>query len=280
MRRLRAALDAGLTRLSPRLAAHAKLWRRTSAVDRAPRRRRWTGYAGVDYREQEQLERIRGWDRYADLFGQLRRDPAINLGGATGPVRNPWFATPDAEVYAAMIGDLAPRAILEIGAGFSTRVARRAVETLGLACRITVVDPAPRADVSGLADEVVRERIEAIDPSHLPLDEGSIVFVDSSHVSVPGGDVPFVYGTLIPALPSGATVHAHDVFLPYDYPPRPRRSLYNEQYVLHALLSGSPRYRVLLATYLMSALHADELARVVPGTERGSGGSFWFRVEG
>lgn len=273
--RFRSVVDSALTRVSPTLAAHLRLWRRT----RSQRAVTWSGELGVDYREEEQLRRLEGWDRYAELFSALRADPSINRGSPGGPVSNPWFPSPDAEAYGAMIGDLAPRHVVEIGAGFSTRVARRAIDALGVRCRITVVDPSPRADVDDVADVVVRERIQAVDPARLPLEDGTLLFVDSSHVAVPGGDVPYVYGRIVPRLPAGAYVHAHDVFLPFEYPRHARGLLYNEQYLVHALLSSSPRYRVLLATHLLSSRHPGALARAIPGIGPRTGGSFWFAVE-
>ena len=277
--RLRSAVRSAIVRASPTLAANLKLWRRTRRLAREEPTDRWTGSIGVDYREPEQLERLRSWTRYSGVFAALRDDPTVNRGTSGGPVENGWYATPDAEVYAAMIGDLRPRRVVEIGGGFSTRIARTAVRELGIGCSITVVDPEPRTDVADVADRVLRVPIQRVDVAELELEPGSILFVDSSHVALPGGDVPHVYGVLIPGLPAGSFVHVHDVFLPFDYPAHARRALYNEQYLLHALLSSSRRYRVELSSHLLSRRYPDELGAVIPGTRPGSGGSFWFAVE-
>lgn len=277
---LTAVFRRAVSRLSPRLAAHLKLWSRTGERGRAREEfPTWDGGGGVDYREGEQLERLRRWGGYGELFAALRRDPAITRGVPGGPIRNPWFATPDAEVYAAMLADLRPREIVEVGAGFSTLVARRAVRELGLDSTITVFDPFPRTDVTGAADHVVRLPIQRADVDSIGLSERGVLFVDSTHVTVPLGDVPYVYNCVIPRLPPGATVHVHDVFLPFDYPEPQRRRLYTEQYLVHALLSGSDRYRVLFATYLMGRAHPEELDAAIPMGDGAVGGSFWFRVE-
>jgi predicted O-methyltransferase YrrM len=197
-------------------------------------------------------------------------------------VRNPYFATPDAELYAGMIAERRPRAIVEVGAGFSTLVARRTIDSLGLDTRLVVVDPQPRTDVAGRADELVRERIEAVDPERLPLGADTILFIDSSHVVRARGDVPWLFNSLLPAAAPGTVVHVHDIFLPWDYPDVMRLRLYGEQYVLHALLSHTPRYRTLLAVHYLCRRHRDAVADAVGDWSAQApelnGGSFWFEV--
>jgi hypothetical protein len=181
-----------------------------------------------------------------------------------------------------MIGDRRPAAIVEVGGGFSTLVARRTIDHFGLDTRLVVVDPQPRIDVARQADELVRERIEDTDPARLPLGADDILFIDSSHVVRSRGDVPWLFNALLPAAPPGAVVHVHDVFLPWDYPDVMRLRLYGEQYVLQALLSHSPRYRTLLAVHNLCRRHPDALRDAI-GDWRAQapelyGGSFWFEV--
>ena len=58
---------------------------------------------------------------------------------------------------------------------------------------------------------------------------------------------------VLPRLKPGVIVHVHDIFLPADYPPSWDGRLYNEQYLLAAmLLCGSPPFRVLLPNYFVS----------------------------
>jgi hypothetical protein len=243
---------------------------------------RQVGHAGIDLNESEQLERLRGWARLEELFAALRTDPRINTARLGSPaIHNGQYATPDPEVYAGMIADHEPGTILEIGAGFSTLIARRTISELGLATRIEVVDPQPRTDVAGVAESVLRRRIEDVAVSELPLEPGSFLFVDSSHVTRAGGDVPHLFNVVIPALPPGVVVHVHDIFTPYDYPSAYRARLYSEQYVLQALLAGAAeRYRTLFGTHWMTRTHPDEMRAAlgdgVAADEGLYGASFWF----
>jgi hypothetical protein len=243
---------------------------------------RLLAHDGIDLRESDALARLERWRiEHGELFAALRADPAINPDG-DGYVRNPYFATPDAEFYAGLIADQRPSAIVEVGGGFSTLVARRTIEQLGLGTRLTVVDPEPRTDVAAQADELIRERVEDVAAERLTLAPRGLLFIDSSHVVRPLGDVPRLFGEVLPAAPPGLLVHVHDVFLPWDYPDAMRLRLYGEQYVLQALLTHSPRYRVVAPVHWLCRRHADALRAalgdwlaVEPGLY---GGSFWFEV--
>ena len=106
---------------------------------------------------------------------------------------------------------------------------------------------------------------------------GDILFIDSSHAVLPGNDVTRLFLTILPALPAGILVHVHDVFLPYEYPREWIDEGYgwNEQYLLHALLSPG-RHRVVWPGYHLQRDRGDELARQLPFLARGRAQSFWF----
>ena len=236
----------------------------------------------------ELLEEFRGRE-YGELFEALRRDPRINVGfdrsEAPRPdaIRNPYFPTPDAELYGAMLLRWKPHLVTEVGSGFSTAVARVAIDRGGLDCVLRVIDPEPRISVDDLADDVERVPVERSSLVGAGVPEHSLLFIDSSHVVRSGGDAPFLYCELLPSLPPNVLVHVHDVFLPYDYPPVYVRRGYNEQYLLHALLANNHLLEVLFATHLMAREHRP-LMRSVFGSQVGDGpfggASFWFRSTG
>lgn len=270
------------------LGQYARDWvlpRQGGPADRSPHvPATWVGRLGIDMEDEPQLARIRRWETsYADLFASLREDPRINTQcRGRSWLHNGTYATPDAEIYAAMILDYRPTSIVEVGAGFSTLIARAAVTRLASACAITVVDPEPRTDVGGAADIQIAECVEALPTDRLPFGERTLLFIDSSHIARPGGDVPYLYDVLLPRCPVGTLVHAHDIFVPYDYPRRYQERWYTEQYVLHAMLAHSPRYRVVCATHYMSRQYPEVMRRTfgdVVGRDDGyHGASFWFEV--
>lgn len=152
---------------------------------------------------------------------------------------NDWWGTVDALVQCAALRRRDPAVYLEVGSGFSTLFARRAIADFGLRTRIVSIDPAPRVDVDACCDEVVRQPLEQVADSLIEwLAPGDVVLVDGSHVSLMNSDATVLFLELLPQLPAGVLVGIDDVFLPWDYPPTWARRLYGEQYLLAAFLLG------------------------------------------
>jgi len=269
-----------LLSMSPHI--RAALPRQFEQLDISSYKTTWFGHDGIDFNEERQLELLGRWKReYSGLFDLLRSNPSINTRSRGRPfIDNGWYPTPDAETYAAMIADYRPSAVIEIGGGFSTLIARATLRHLRLPTLLIVVDPAPRIDVREAADQVIHEPIEQLDPEKLPLEGKVLMFVDSSHVSQPGGDVHFLYNGLLLQLRTGSLVHAHDIFIPYDYPPRYQARLWSEQYVLQALLSYSTRWSVVFSAYQMSTSYPEQMRETFGGSvgPEQQGTSFWFEV--
>jgi acetyl esterase/lipase len=62
---------------------------------------------------------------------------------------------------------------------------------------------------------VIRQRVEDVDKDMFSdLGNDDILFIDSSHIIRPQGDVLFEYLELLPTLKAGVIVHVHDVFSP------------------------------------------------------------------
>lgn len=241
------------------------------------------GHTGIDLRDDEQLERLERWStEYRDVYAGLRDDAQINVRApGRGYVLNDFYPTPDAEVYASMILDRRPSRIVEVGSGFSTRVAHHVIKKAGLDTTVTAIDPEPRADIRSIAD-VMSTPVENITPEAFPAGENAIVFIDSSHITRARGDVPYLFLRVLPALPSGTLVHVHDVFIPYDYPYVYQHRLYTEQYILQALLCHSDRYHVVFATHYMSRTYPEQMGAafgaIVRQNPDHSGASFWFQI--
>ena len=251
---------------------------------------RWMGMHGIELNESDQLARIEKWrgEAYQELYRRLRNDEQINcpfdgksyLG--TTCLHNGWYPTPDAEIYASMIYDFRPDKIVEVGSGYSTLIARKALEYARNEAPLTVIDPAPRTDVEQAADRVIYERVEDTKLEQFDLTGRSLLFIDSSHITRPRGDVPYLYCEVLPQLPAGTVVHLHDIFIPYDYPTCYDHLCWTEQYVLHSLLANSPRYQTLLSTQYLSR-HQTAPMQATFGPQVGAdnlfyGASYWILI--
>lgn len=127
-----------------------------------------------------------------------------------------WFPRLDGAAASVLVRQAAPRRILEVGSGHSTRFLAHAAPE---GCEITCIDPEPRAALAGL--DLTWKR-EVLDARHIPLfaalEAGDVAFFDSSHVLWPGSDVDMILNRILPVLRPGVLIHIHDVFLPDPYP--------------------------------------------------------------
>lgn len=149
-----------------------------------------------------------------------------------------WFPRLDAAAAYAMVRDRRPQRIVEVGSGHSTRFLARAVADGGLPTRITAIDPKPRASIAGLAVDTLRVPVQQAGTAPFSdLEAGDILFIDSSHQFTPGGDLEFIFQTVLPGLPRGIRLHLHDIFLPDDYPAHWAWRRYDEQPAVERLLA-------------------------------------------
>ncbi len=161
---------------------------------------------------------------------------------------NAWFSSLDAIVLYGLLASRKPSRYLEVGSGYSTKFARRAVRDTEGKTKITSIDPAPRAEIDSICDHIIRQPLETLEMYVFDdLEAGDFLFFDSSHRVFQNSDVTVFFMEILPRLKPGVIVHIHDVFLPFDYPTVWKDRYYSEQYLLAAyLLAGSSRIEVLL----------------------------------
>jgi hypothetical protein len=218
----------------------------------------------------------------AEMYGACRTDIDRLMTGAP-PARldrnNPFYSTPDAEILYLMVRCLAPKRIIEVGSGNSTRIIRQAIADGNLDVHHVAIDPAPRADISGLTDRVIRRLYEETDISDelCSLEANDILFIDSSHQVHVANDVTKLFCNTIPELKSGVAVHIHDVFLPFDYPEPfcTNYSNWGEQYMLQVMLA-SRQHEILWPGYYVQKLRPEMISQL-PFLATGTAQSFWFR---
>jgi hypothetical protein len=175
-----------------------------------------------------------------------------------------WFPRLDAAMAYAILREVRPARVVEVGSGHSTRFLARARADGGLSCEITAIDPAPRADIAALDLQVLRRTLQEVGESPFDaLAAGDMLLVDSSHVLMPGSDVDFLLGRVLPRLPAGVTVAFHDIFLPDDYPPEWTWRGYNEQQGLMGLLTGG--WDLLFSSHYAVTRMAGQVAASAAG---------------
>lgn len=204
--------------------------------------------------------------------------------------RMPSFAPINALVLYALIRQLKPSRMVEVGSGTSTAVAAaafRANRADGAPGALITIDPHPsprlRAGLDGLT-RIVATPVEDVDLDLFrSLEDGDILFIDSTHTVRIFGDVNHLYLTVLPQLRAGVVVHVHDIFFPVEYRPhhffrRGMKQIWQEQYLLHAFLLFNSAFRVLLCNSYVHLKHRPALTALFPWyhAERWPS-SFWMQ---
>jgi predicted O-methyltransferase YrrM len=225
-------------------------------------------------------------DVLGKAFATCQSDVVTLMRGGAEPggfdCNNGFYRSPDAEILYLMVRTLAPRRIVEVGSGNSTRVIRQAIADGRMSVEHIAIDPAPRSDITEAVDRIFLTRLEdcggEADRLMRTLGRNDILFIDSSHEVRVGNDVARLFCDILPSLAAGVVVHVHDVFLPFDYPETfaTEYSGWGEQYLLQALLQGM-RHEVLWPGYYVQKRRPECHDRL-PFLNNGVAQSFWFRI--
>ena len=187
-------------------------------------------------------------------------------------LENNFFMGGDADIYYQIIRHYKPKKIFEIGSGYSSLVATEAVNKNliidGFKSNLTCVEPYENKWLEKKGIDVIRKKIEDLEPELLlKLNKNDILFVDSSHVIKPQGDILKIFLEILPKLNKGVIIHIHDIFTPRDYPNKwlkEENRFYNEQYLFEAIMDHSLRYNILCSLNYLKNDHYNELKNVCP----------------
>jgi hypothetical protein len=227
-------------------------------------------YPGIDFGWEQQLALL---DELAKFHDELCK---LEFGFDNG-----YFGGLDAAVYYALIRHLQPNRIIEIGGGYSTQIAGKALAA-NRNGKLVCIEPYPER-LNRANAELIQSRVEELNVEFFStLAANDILFIDSSHTVKFRSDVCFEFLEILPRLAPGVWVHVHDIFFPHDYPAEwliNRRLALNEQYLLEAFLSFNKTFAPQLANHWLCLEYDEAAAHVWPkADDRAS--SFWMkRVE-
>lgn len=238
---------------------------------------------GIDWNVAKQLSLLESCCFNDELAGI----PGSQTGKREFHFNNVAFESGDAEFLYNLIRLKKPGRVFEIGSGHSTLMAIKAInknrdELPGYRCRHLCFEPYEQPWLEELGVEVMRQRVEDADRAIFSdLGNGDILFIDSSHIIRPQGDVLFEYLELLPALNAGVIVHIHDIFSPRDYPSewlKDEVRLWNEQYLLEAFLTNNRDWKVIGALNYLHHNYYEQLRAKCPYLTRDcEPGSFYMQ---
>ena len=208
--------------------------------------------AFMKQKEPEFLNILGSLDQYSSIFSSFGQQPP-----PAPRWEQDWFPRLDAAVAYGLVHSLRPSRIIEVGSGHSTRFMMQAIQDGSLSTKFTSIDPAPRATIETLSIDVVRKTVQQAPVTLFSdLRKGDILFIDSSHISMPGSDVDLLFLEILPSLPTGVLVHIHDIFLPDDYPEHWDWRGYNEQQAVAPLFLGGGYDVIFSSAYVTSRMKA------------------------
>ena len=234
---------------------------------------------GIDWNEDGQVELLKQFD----FKKELDQIPVKRTNKQEYYYEIGNFGPGDAGYLYSIIRYFKPKKIIEIGCGASTlmtinAVKKNKIENPDNNCEIICIEPYRQKWLSGLPIATIRDPVERLDLSFFQqLENNDILFIDSSHMIRPQGDVLHEYLHVLPALNSGVLIHAHDIFSPMDYPNEAiidGKLFWNEQYLLEAFLCYNSEFQIIGALNYLANNHRDLLLEKLP--KFGHFGSFWL----
>ena len=237
---------------------------------------------GLDLRVEDQIELLDKLNYQKDFKNFLSNKYEID-SELVFKFNNGMFETGDAEFLFNYIRYLKPLRVIEIGCGSSTKLISHALRLNNTKSEHICIEPYEQPWLEKLGNiKIIRQPLEEINLKIFDkLDENDFLFIDSSHMIRPQGDVLREYLEVIPRLKAGVHIHVHDVFTPNDYPKAwldEHMLFWNEQYILEALLHNQSSYEIVAGLNFLTKTYYDKLKKVCPYlTPKRQPGSFYFK---
>jgi hypothetical protein len=240
---------------------------------------------GLDLNINKQKEIIVSFNDVDELL----QFPIKKSNGNHFYYHNNSFESGDSEYLYNIIRKFKPNKIIEVGSGFSTKMMLNSLnknkdEDSNYNCELTCIEPFEYKQLEGLPITLLKEKVESLDIKIFKkLKNNDILFIDSSHIIRPQGDVLFEIHRILPELNPGVLIHFHDIFTPRDYPDDwiyKKHLLWNEQYFLETFLSFNDRFEVIGSLNYLKHNYWELLSSKCPILSKEKNrepGSFWIR---
>ena len=242
---------------------------------------------GVDLNEDTQYKML---EEIMTYYKDIPAWKKFRSGGATKyrfRLNNPSFPNGDAVCYFAMLNIVKPQRVIEIGSGWTSAIlldANQYIFNGGISCSFIE----PYADrLKSILNNGDNIELYEKDLQEIPLEffdilnEGDILFIDSTHISKQGSDVNYLFFEVIPRLKKGVYIHIHDIFYPLVYPYQwiKKGFVLNEAFILRAFLQYNHEFEIIYYQNYIQKKYKNTIAESWPLEDKNDigGGSFWMR---
>jgi hypothetical protein len=212
----------------------------------------------------------------------------------------PGYPHLDAFTLYALLREHKPARYLEVGSGLSTYYSSLAATQNareGRSLLIECIEPYPYPTLSTIPSiKLIQDEVQNVPISTFQqLQDGDVLFIDSSHAVRIDSDVPYLFLEVLPALNPGVFVHIHDVPFPFNIPfpanqwvlgkedYSPYWPIYwNEAMFVQSFLAFNSAFEVILSTPYIRYFEEAFLQKSVPfyktiAQEPNTFSSLWIR---
>jgi hypothetical protein len=198
------------------------------------------------------------------------------------------FRSGDAEVLYSIVRHFKPKRVVEIGGGHSSKIIQHALvinnDEQSFVADHTCIEPFEAPYLKNLDLTLIKKVVTDVESNVFEeLNENDILFIDSSHIIRPDGDVLYQILEIMPLLRPGVIIHVHDIFTPNDYLDAWHNdgvNFWNEQYLLEAFLSCNEKFEIICAVNFLKHNYLSDLRKVaLMIDEFREPGSMWIRVK-
>jgi len=183
----------------------------------------------------------------------------------------------DALTLYLMIRHLKPKRYIEVGSGLSTYYCHLAAlenRKEGFPIDILCIEPYPLTGLIELAGiELIQKEVQNVELSVFErLEDGDVLFIDSTHVVKIDGDVPYLFLDVVPNVAKGVNIHIHDIPFPYNTPFPAERWVFGqaepmywtEAMLVQALLAFNSDFQIELSLSMIRHFDEDFLKEKIP----------------
>lgn len=182
------------------------------------------------------------------------------------------FGPIETDVLYCFIYNKKPKRVIQIGCGLSTAVILLANNESNHKSEIVCIDPLPNNYLKSISNHneitLISEKAQIVPLETITcLENGDLLFIDSTHTVKPGSEVNKIILEVLPRLKKGTFVHFHDIYFPYNY----CRDILsgglffpNESALLHAFLINNSKYKIKASLSMLHYAKPKELQQLLP----------------
>lgn len=238
---------------------------------------------GMNINDKKQLEFL---DSIASFYNDFIYEKE-NIEGYRYKTDNGNFGFYCGITLYGMLRTIKPNKLIEVGCGWSTCLTLDTNEKIfNNKIDTTFIEPYPDLLYDIITEEdkktinIMESKLQDVDLKVFKgLNDGDILFIDSTHVTKMDSDVNYIIHTILPNLNKGVYVHFHDICYPFEYPDYwvYNGKGWNEAYILRAFLEMNDSYEIVYMTTYIKDKHNDKLKKLMPECAEDLGASIWIK---